>query len=165
MAPTLEKAFTLTVYLSKADILPFGPIKGGPHRYAIPFSHGTLSGSGITATILQGGSDWILLDTSTGVAHLDIRTHGRTDSGDHIYVHYPGILKMDAATQKALEWSPEAKTTRSEDHYWMTSPIFEVSNEAHKWMEQTAFVGHGHWHIPGDGSQAVEYEIYKVLSG
>jgi hypothetical protein len=31
-------------------------------------------------------------------------------------------------------------------------------------MEQTIFVGHGHLYAPGDGTQGVEYEIYKVVS-
>lgn len=71
---------------------------------------------------------------------------------------------MDEATQKVLQWSPDAKTTRSEDHYFMTTPKFETSSESLKWMEQSLFVGHGHWVVPGDGSQAVEYDVYKLLS-
>jgi hypothetical protein len=164
MAPKLEKAFTLRAFLSKEDLLAFGAIKGGPHRYIVPVTHGFLEGSGIKAQLVQGGSDWLLLDPTTGVAHLDIRTQARTEAGDLIYIFYPGILKMDDATQKALQWSPDAKTTRSEDHYFMTTPRFETSSESLKWMEQSMFIGHGHWVIPGDGSQAVEYDIYKVLS-
>ena len=53
-------------------------------------------------------------------------------------------LEMDDATQKALLWSPDAKTTRSEDHYFITSPIFETGSESLKQMEQSLFIGHGH---------------------
>lgn len=164
MAPKLEKAFTLRAFLNKEDTLSLGPIKGGPLRYVVPVTHGSLEGSGVKGQIVQGGSDWLLLDPTTGVAHLDIRTQVRTEAGDLIYVHYLGILKMDEATQKALQWSPDAKTTRSDDHYFMTTPMFETSSESLKWIEQSLFIGHGHWVIPGDGTQAVEYEIYKVLS-
>lgn len=98
------------------------------------------------------------------MAHLDIRTQARTEASDLIYLFYPGILKMDDTTQNALQWSPDAKTTRSEDHYSMTTPKFETSSTNLKWMEQFIFIGHGYWHIPGDGTQVVEYEIFKVLS-
>jgi len=92
MAPKLEKAFTLRCFLSKEDLLVFGPIKGGPHRYAVPVTYGFLEGSGIKAQLVQGGSDWILMDTTTNVAHLDVRTQARTAEGDVIYIKYPGIL-------------------------------------------------------------------------
>lgn len=71
---------------------------------------------------------------------------------------------MDPHVEKFLQWSPDAKTTKSEDHYFFTTPIFEVSSEHLKWMEQNVFISHGHFYIPGDGSQAVEYEVYKVVS-
>jgi Protein of unknown function (DUF3237) len=164
MAPKLEYAFTLTAFVSKEDTLALGAVKGGPIRYVIPVTHGTLEGSGIKAQLVQGGSDWVLLDPTTGVAHLDIRTQARTADGDLIFIFYPGLLKVDEASGKALQWSPEAKTTQSQDHYWMTTPRFETSSEKLKWMEQCMFVGHGHWNIPGDGTQAAEYEIYKVVS-
>ena len=164
MAPKLEYAFSLRAFLSKTDTLPFGPVKGGAHRYVVPVTHGLLEGSGVKAELVQGGSDWLLLDTTTGVAHLDIRLQARTADNDYIYASYTGILKMDEATGMALQWSPDAKTTRSEDHYFITTLTFETSSEKLKWMEQFKFIGHGHWYIPGDGTQAVEYEIYKVLS-
>ncbi|KAJ9652605.1 hypothetical protein H2198_008132, partial [Neophaeococcomyces mojaviensis] len=92
------------------------------------------------------------------MAYLDVRAQARTDKGESIYLHYPGILKVDEATQLALQWSPDAKTTKSEDHYFVTTPVFETSSTELKWLEQNIFIGHGHWYIPGDGTQAVEYE-------
>ena len=66
--------------------------------------------------------------------------------------------------QKVLEWSPEARTTEGSEHYFLTTPKFEVNREELKWMEQTVFVARGHFVVPGDRTQAVEYEIYKVVS-
>jgi hypothetical protein len=71
---------------------------------------------------------------------------------------------MDEATQKMFQFSPDAKSTNPEDHYFFITPIFETSSQSLKWMEQTVFIGHGHWLVPGDGSQAAQYEIYKVIS-
>lgn len=164
MPPRLEQVFTLRAFLGKDNTLPLGSVKGGAHRYVVPVTGGFVSGSGLEAEILPGGADWLLLDTTTGTAHLDIRFQARSKDGDMIYGHYPGIIKLDPAIEKFLQWSPEAKTTVSKDHYFFTTPVFEVSSEKLKWMEQAVFLSHGHFYVPGDGSQAVEYEIYKVVN-
>lgn len=113
MAPKLEQVFTLRAFLGKDNILNFGSVKGGPHRIIVPVVGGFMSGSGIEATILPGGADWLLLDPITGTAHLDIRFQARSSSGDMIYGHCPGIIRMDEEIQKFLEWDPEAMS-RSE---------------------------------------------------
>jgi len=88
MAPKLEEVFKLRAFLGREDALSLGPIKEGPHRHIVPVTHGTLEGSGLKAQLLHGGGDWLLLDTSTGVAHLDIRAQARSDKGEGIYLHY-----------------------------------------------------------------------------
>ncbi|KAK5705821.1 hypothetical protein LTR17_021332 [Elasticomyces elasticus] len=163
MPPTIEQVFTLRAFLGREDTLPLGPVKGGAHRIVVPVVGGFLSGSGVEAEILPDGGDWLLLDPTTGTAHLDIRFQARSSSGDMIYGHYPGILRMDAQVEKFLQWSQEAKTTQSQDHYFFTTPIFEVNSEKLKWMEQNMFLSHGHFYVSDDGRQAVEYEVYKVV--
>jgi len=165
MAPTLEQVFTIRAFLSK-DILPVGPIKGGAQRMVVQITHGFLEGSGVKAEIVPGHSDWLLLDPAVGVVHLDVRISFKVpETGEAIYMQYPGIIRIDEATQKVLQFSPDAKSTKSKDGYFFTTPRIEASSERLKWMEQTVFISHGHWHVPGDGTQAVEYEVYKVLSG
>ena len=73
-------------------------------------------------------------------------------------MRYEGVVHVDEASNNALHWSKEAKTTESKDHYWMCTPMYEVSSERLKWMEEWVFV-------PGDGTQWVEYEIYLVGTG
>jgi hypothetical protein len=70
---------------------------------------------------------------------------------------------MDSYIQKFLGWSAEVGTTNSADHYFFTTPIFEVNSERLKWMEQHVFLSHGHFHVE-NGVQSVEYEVYKALS-
>ena len=164
MPPKLEQVFILRAFLGKENTLPLGSVKGGAHRYVIPVSGGFVSGSGLEAEIMPGGGDWLLLDPTTGTAHLDIRFQARSKEGDMIYGYYPGIIKLDPEIEKFLQWSPDAKTTESKDHYFFTTPTFETNSETLKWIEQTVFVSHGHFYVPGDGSQAVEYEVYKVVS-
>jgi hypothetical protein len=163
MAPGLEQVFTLRGFISKDDTLAMGSVKGGKHRMIVPVTSGSLSGNGIEAEILSG-ADWPLLDPDAGIIYLDARLQARTTSGQMIYIHYPGIMKLDPKLELGLQWSPEAKSTESQNHYWFAFPVFEVSSEELKWMEQSVFVAHGHWLVTDDGRQAVEYEVYKVVS-
>ena len=32
-------------------------------------------------------------------------------------------------------------------------------------MEQSWFITQGHWHIPGDGTQAAEHDVYRIIPG
>lgn len=70
---------------------------------------------------------------------------------------------MDPYLQTFMGWSAEDGTTKSTDHYWIATPIFEVSSDRLKWMEQNVFLSHGHCHVE-NGAQSVEYEVYKVSS-
>ena len=164
MPPTLKQVFTYRAFLVKDETAPVGPIRGGASRVVAPVTGGFITGSGVEAKVLSGGADWTLLDPATGTAHLDARVQARTSDGEHIYIRYPGIIKIDSTLEKAFAWDPQARTTKSDDHYWISTPIFEVSSEKLKWMEQSVFVAHGHIYAPGDGTQAVEYEVYKVVS-
>lgn len=176
MAPTLEQVFTLRIYRTKDDTLSFGPTKGGAPRFISPLTGGYLRSAGqddqgIDAKFVQGGSDWLTVDPSTATGHLDARVHFRSDNADTdvFYVHFTGLVVMDEKIAPIMAWSAEAATTQSRDHYAFMQPLFEVSNVKHKWMETTAFVGHGHYVVEhgGDGQQrqAVEYEIYKLVTG
>src|SRR5438046_9962054 len=102
MAPKLEQVFTLRACLSKEDTMPFGPVKGGSHRTIVPVTHGLLEGSGVKAQLVQGGSDWLRIDTTAGVGHLDVRLQAKTEEGEYIHICYAGILKLDDALGKAL---------------------------------------------------------------
>ncbi|KAK3626757.1 hypothetical protein LTR22_023052 [Elasticomyces elasticus] len=165
MAPALEPVFTMRAFLSKEDTLAIGPIHGGSHRMVAPVASGFIEGPGIRMEFTPGSCDWPRLDATTGILHLDVRSQARNkETGDCLFVTYTGMMKLDPMAQKVMEWSPEAKTTKSSEHYFFTTPKFEVSSQEMKWMEQTVFVAHGHFVVPGDGTQAVEYEVYKVCS-
>lgn len=157
---------TIRIVLSREDTLHMGTVNGGAQRIICPITSGFLKGEGFDAVLVQGGSDWISVDSATGTAYLDIRTHFRDrQSGDVFYVQAKGISRVDEKVQLVMAWNPDAKTTKGGDHYAFSTPTFEVSGEKHKWMERTAFVGQGHWEVPGDGTQAVEQEIYRLVAG
>lgn len=161
MIPKLERAFTLRGYLDLENFLRIGPVKSGPHRAIIHATSGFLEGSGVKAKVVPGGGDWLLLDPSYNVGHLDVRVQFKTEDGEGIYARYDGVLRMDEATQKILDRSEDAKDTEYGDHYFFITPIFETSSERLKWMNSTVFVGQGRWMMDKNG-YAVEYGIYKM---
>ncbi|KAK4556276.1 hypothetical protein LTR86_006420 [Recurvomyces mirabilis] len=165
MAPKLEEVMILHVEQAKDDQLRMGGTKGGAMRAVSPLNGGYLKGDNINASLVQGGSDWIKFDTASGTVYLDARVHFRDPATDSIfYFRAEGISRLDEKSALIFAWSPEAKTTQASDHYLFVSPIFEVSKEEHKWMEQHCFVGHGFYTAPGDGTQGVTFTIYKLVS-
>ena len=89
--------------------------------------------NGFKADLIPGGADWLRLDESTGVAHLDVRVHFRdSQTGDLFYMTSNGVLKIDEATQLVFVGSPDAKSTRAGEHTWFSTPVVEVDNEKHK---------------------------------
>lgn len=166
------------------DTITAGQYRSGPHRHITSLDGGFLRGvpgtrgEKMNATLVRGGSDWILFDESTKTAHLDVRTQGRTPSGECVFIHYTGFLGIDEAAEKFMAWSPDAQTTEFGAHHWWAGPIIEASgmfltrmfdsaltllDPEFAWVKTTPFVGRGRWFRQGD-IQAVEYEIYEVCN-
>jgi len=80
-----------------------------------------------------------------------------------MFLQYHGLLQIDEAAAKVLQWSPEARTTNPGDHEFWSSPIIETSSEKYKWLETSLWVGQGYFVVDDQGS-AVAYEIYRALN-
>lgn len=61
MAPSLEHVFTMRMYTSPSQALVIPEAKGSNHRIVAFLTHGSIKGSGISADLLPGGADWILV--------------------------------------------------------------------------------------------------------
>lgn len=113
-----------------------GPQRGGAIRQLAPLTGGHLRGvpgtkaEGLDITLFPGGSDWLLVDTVTNVAHLDVRTHGTNKDDEGIFIHYIGYLKLDEDAAKFQVFSPDAKTTSFGKHDWWSQPNFETNCKA-----------------------------------
>ncbi|CRG88086.1 hypothetical protein PISL3812_05113 [Talaromyces islandicus] len=163
MAPKLELVFTMRGYLDVENCVDLKAIKSGPHRAIVPINGGFIEGSGLKAQVLPGSGDWILTDPTTGVSDLDVRIQARTDDGHSLYVHYNGKLKANDKVDKVLSFAPDAKTTNYGDHEWFITPIVETSDPKFKWVEESVFIGQGHFIVDSTGS-AVEYQIYRIVN-
>ena len=103
------------------------------------------------------------MNPATKTAHVNVRFAACTSSGDAIFAQYQGILKVDEAGEKLLAGAPDAKSTAYGDQEWFISPQIETSSEKFKWVEETVWLGQGHWVVDERGS-AAEYEVYRVVN-
>lgn len=186
MAPKLELVFTMRGYMDPQNIVNLKAIKSGPHRIIVPMNRGFIEGSGLKAQVLPGSGDWILVralpffqsdlslffklndnlyqtDPKTNVSNLDVRIQARTDNGHSLFIHYNGKLKANDKVNKVLSFAPDAKSTEYGDQEWFATPIVETSDPDFKWVEESVFVGQGHFVVEQSAS-AVEYQIYRVVN-
>ncbi|RSM18679.1 hypothetical protein CDV31_002399 [Fusarium ambrosium] len=165
--PRLTHVLNLRAQMSLKSSVA-GKQRGGAIRQLAPLTGGFLRGvpgtraEGLDVELFLGGSDWLLVDEKTGMAHLDVRTHGNTKEEDGVFIHYTGYLLLDEHAALFQSFSPKAITTKGGDHYWWSQPNFETGAEKFLWLTTTMFLGRGHWWRGEDGTQAVEYEIYEV---
>jgi Protein of unknown function (DUF3237) len=173
MPPELAHVFTTRLQLAPDRMHALGPQKGasGPSRFIVEFASGYMSSVPSCPHNLHplhfailNGFDALSLDTTLYISHIDTRGTMKIAKGELVYMRYEGVVRVDEASTHMLHWSKEAKTTESRDHYWMVTPRYKVSSDRLKWTEESVFIGHAHWHIPGDGTQFVEYEVYLAES-
>jgi len=122
--PAMTKVFTLDVLLRPLTVLSDSP---AGRRTFIPIVGGSVSGSRLEATIIEGGGDWAL---------------ERADGGMDIHARYlirardGGVIEVDnvGRWRERLEGAP----------YFVTSPVFVVGDGPHDWLRRSVFVGMGH---------------------
>lgn len=136
--PDLHYFGTITAQV--ADPVELGAMPGGAQRI-IPITGGTLSGPGVTGTILPGGADFQVLRSAT-TTDLEARYAIETDDGERISVHNLGLRtgsEEDIATLVAGGVvAPERIYFRCVPHLsgtgrwaWLAERIFVASGTRH----------------------------------
>ncbi len=128
---------------------PFGT------RLCFEVIEGKVEGPRIRGEFRGAGGDWLLVGPD-GFGRIDVRAQIETHDGAFIYLHYAGVLEMNAAIQHALA---TATGTEYGDQYFRTSPRFETGDERYAWLNRAVFVGEGRV-LPGFG---VEYRVSRVV--
>ena len=93
------------------------------------------------------------MNPATNTAHLNVRAGARSSTGDGIFLQYQGTLEVNEAGEKVLSGSPDARSTEYGDQEWFTSPLIETNSQNFKWMEETVWLGQGHWVVDEKGVQ------------
>jgi hypothetical protein len=150
VAPQLVEEFTI-----RADLKPPVDAGAGPfgHRMIFEVSGGRAEGARISAELLTGGGDWVLVGPD-GFGRIDVRIQFRCDDGAVIYSEYHGLIEKTEAVGRALTGGGE---TRFTDQYFRTTPRFETGDERYGWLTRRVFVAQGRI-LPG----AVEYRVFRV---
>ncbi|PYI11234.1 hypothetical protein BO78DRAFT_382540 [Aspergillus sclerotiicarbonarius CBS 121057] len=160
--PHLTHIFTLHIQAGP-ETLHAGTQTSNLSRHITSIEGGFLHGvpgtrsSGLDATLVPGGSDWILRDEVKNLIHVDVRTQGRTATGECVYIQYKGHLGLDETAVRFLRRDADSGVGSTEfgAHDWWIVPRFEFSYPEYNWVERTVFFGRGRFYLEG-GVRAVE---------
>ncbi|OKO90556.1 hypothetical protein PENSUB_13273 [Penicillium subrubescens] len=136
MDPRLTHVFTLRAHVAQ-DSVQLGSNPTGSQKNITALEGGIFHGvpntrgEGVDATLVPGGSDWVLFDPATNVVQIDVRTQGKLSDGSGLSLQYTGYMMVDEQAKRFM------------------APQF-------KWTESTVFVGRGRCCFE-DGQQMVEY--------
>jgi len=132
--PALEFVMRLSVEVSTP--MELGEIAGVKKRI-VPITGGSFAGPRIKGVVIPGGADW-QYTRPDGVAVLEARYTLKTDDGRLITVEnrgfrhgIPGLAGLIASGHKV---------PRSQ-YYFVTTPVFEASDEGLAWLTKAIFVG------------------------
>jgi Protein of unknown function (DUF3237) len=93
---SVKHCFELRAQLAPA--IHIGRTSSG-QRAIVHVTGGTVVGSGINATLVPGGGDWLLADPDKGWFTLDVRIAAKTEDGATFYIQYvPQPLDASSGT-------------------------------------------------------------------
>jgi hypothetical protein len=136
-----------------AEIEDVGATPAG-HRRFVKVTGGAFNGPRLRGTALPGGGDW-LVEHRDGTRALDVRIMLRTDDGDLIYAHYPGLFHASA---EVLGRFTRGETVDPSEYYFRVAPLFETASEKYSWLNRLLAIGFGR-----RTRDQVGYRVYAVL--
>ena len=134
--PSLEYFADLQVEVGVPQVLSQGP-RG--MRRLVPITGGSAHGTGWTARVIPGGTDFQLIVSDT-LSELDARYGLETDAGDLIYVQNHAVR---AAPPEAMAKLLRGEPVDPGQIYFRCNPRFETSSPSLRWIGERMFVGVG----------------------
>jgi hypothetical protein len=134
--PSLEYFADLQVEVGVPQVLSQGP-RG--MRRLVPITGGSARGTGWTARVIPGGTDFQLIVSDT-LSELDARYGLETDAGDLIYVQNHAVR---AAPPEAMAKLLRGEPVDPGQIYFRCNPRFETSSPSLRWIGERMFVGVG----------------------
>ena len=105
----------------------------------IPITGGTVSGPGITGTVLPGGADWQRVRPD-GTAEIEARYVIQTHDGAAISVLNKGLRGGPPEVMRRLA---AGEPVDPGEYYFRTAPQFQTGDNRYAWLTQRLFVGLG----------------------
>jgi hypothetical protein len=149
--PSLEFVFEL-----RADVaspLAVGEVLGRERRI-VAILGGIVSGPAIEGKVLPGGVDWQTIRPD-GTAEIEARYQLETQDGAVIDVSNPGLRRAPPAIMRRLA---EGLPVAPDSYYFRTTPRFETTAPAYRWLTESVFVCQGIRH-PAE----VVIRVFRVL--
>lgn len=107
------------------------------HRINYPIIGGTFTGLGMKGTVIPGGAD-MSVERSDGVTLIEALYRLKTDDGQIIIIHNPGIWRPNA---QGLAKLAKGVDLAESDYYCRTSPTFKTQLGNYAWLSDYVFVG------------------------
>ena len=143
--------FTITLQAGAPQ--PLGAVTAGERR-VVPVTGGRFEGERLRGTVLEGGSDWIMVRPD-GVFVLDVRLVLQTDDGARIGMTYRGLRHGPA---DVLDKLGRGEAVDPASYYFRTAVSFETGASAYDWLTKVIAVGTGHRTAAGP-----VYDVFEVL--
>lgn len=146
--------FAFEVRAQVADPIIVGEMPAGTRRI-IDILGGTVTGPGISGTILHGGADWQIIHREDGFTEVDARYTIQTDSGSYVYVQNNGIRHAPPEVMARLN---AGETVDQSDIYFRAVPKFETGDPDLEWLMRSIFICTGERYPNG-----VIIRFYRLL--
>ena len=115
---------------------------------------GRFEGERLRGTVLDGGSDWILLRPD-GAFQLDVRLMLQTDDEALICMTYRGLRHGPEAVMARLA---RGETVDPDDYYFRVAAFFETGAARYDWLNRICAVGRGDRRPTGP-----HYSFFEIL--
>lgn len=124
------------------------------HRRLVLVKGGRFEGPRVKGAVLPGGGDW-LVERADATRALDVRITLRTDDGEFVYAHYPGLFHhSDEVAERFRRHEPVDPA----EYYFRTAPLFETASAKYASLNRILAIGIGR-RMPGQ----VGYTVYAIL--
>ncbi len=107
------------------------------HRINYPIVGGTFVGKGMKGIVVPGGAD-LSVERADGVTLIEALYRLKTDDGQIIIIHNPGIWRPNA---DGLAKQAKGQELLENDYYCRTTPSFKTQPGAYSWLSDYVFVG------------------------
>jgi hypothetical protein len=107
------------------------------HRINYPIVGGTFVGKGLKGTVVPGGAD-MSVERADGVTLIEALYRLKTDDGQIIIIHNPGIWRPNA---DGLAKQAKGQELAEADYYCRTTPSFKTQPGNYAWLSDYVYVG------------------------
>lgn len=131
---TSELVLQIKVKLGETEDMGLG---SDGHRINYPITGGTFTGKGLKGIVIPGGAD-MSVERSDGVTMIEALYRLKTDDGNVIIIHNPGIWRPNESGLRKIK---NKENLLESDFYSITQPSFKTPPGKYNWLTQNIFVG------------------------